>query len=131
MYNRYIPQPDGSYQKNRCPDKVTEFTPKPPCPPPSQPSEPPSCSESIPVQPQSPPPCGHSRPQRQSPRQPVRKPEQQEPGGIGIGTFLRQLLPKNFDTGDLIVILLLLLMSSDCREEQNTALLTLAIYLFL
>lgn len=50
---------------------------------------------------------------------------------MGVGAFLRQLLPKDFDTGDLIVVLLLLLMSSDCKEDQNTALLTLALYLFL
>jgi hypothetical protein len=44
---------------------------------------------------------------------------------------LRQLLPKNFDTGDLLIILLLLLMAGDSKEDQNTALLTLALYLFL
>ena len=41
------------------------------------------------------------------------------------------MLPKNIDTEDLLIILLLLLMSGDCAEDQNTALLTLAIYLFL
>ena len=45
--------------------------------------------------------------------------------------FLRSLLPKNLDTGDLVVVLLLLLIAGDSREEQNTALLTLALYLFL
>lgn len=49
----------------------------------------------------------------------------------GIGHFLRQLLPKDFDTGDLMIILLLLLMSGDCPEDQNWALLTLALYLFM
>ena len=48
-----------------------------------------------------------------------------------MGSFLRQLLPKDFDTSDLIVVLLLLLMAGDCPEDQNTALLTLAIYRFL
>lgn len=48
-----------------------------------------------------------------------------------MGGFLRQLLPKEFDTGDLLIVLLLLLMAGDCPEEQNTALLTLALYLFL
>jgi hypothetical protein len=47
-----------------------------------------------------------------------------------VDGFLRQLLPKDFDTGDLMVVLLLLLMAGDCPEDQNTALLTLAIYLF-
>ena len=35
------------------------------------------------------------------------------------------------DTGDLLVIILLLQMAGDCAEDQNTALLTLALYLFL
>ena len=47
------------------------------------------------------------------------------------GGFLRSLLPKDLDTGDLAVVLLLLLIAGDCREQQNTALLTLALYLFL
>jgi len=41
------------------------------------------------------------------------------------------LLPKNLDTGDLLVIILLLLMAGDCAEDKNTALLTLALYLFM
>ena len=48
-----------------------------------------------------------------------------------IGGFLKRLLPKDFDTGDLIVVLLLLLMAGDKPEEKNTALLTLALYCFL
>ena len=45
--------------------------------------------------------------------------------------FLRTLLPKGLDTGDLLIIVLLLLMAGDCEDEKNTALLTLALYLFL
>jgi len=48
-----------------------------------------------------------------------------------VGSFLRQLLPKDFDTGDLIVVLLLLLMAGDCEEDKNNALLTLALYFFM
>ena len=93
MYNRYIPQQDGSYRKNRMPDQPAPppeppVPPAPPCPPPSR--------------------TGHS-----------------------AWGFLRQLLPKDLDTGDLLIILLLLLMAGDCKEDQNTALLTLALYLFL
>ena len=44
---------------------------------------------------------------------------------------MRNLLPKNFDTADLLVVILLLLMAGDCREDQNSALLTLALYLFM
>lgn len=59
------------------------------------------------------------------------KPEHRTPSTGSIGGFLRQLIPKNFDTGDLIVVLLLLLMAGDKPEDQNTALLTLALYCFL
>ena len=55
----------------------------------------------------------------------------QEPQHSGIGSFFRHLLPKDLDTGDLLIILLLLLMAGDCVEDQNTALLTLALYLFM
>ena len=48
-----------------------------------------------------------------------------------ISGFLRRLIPKDFDTGDLIVVLLLLLMAGDKPEDRNTALLTLALYCFL
>jgi hypothetical protein len=47
------------------------------------------------------------------------------------GDFLRRLIPKDLDTGDLLIIVLLLLMSADCQEEKNSALLTLALYLFM
>ena len=45
--------------------------------------------------------------------------------------FLRQLLPMGLDTGDLLIVILLVLMAGDCPDEKNTALLTLALYLFL
>ena len=96
MYNRYVPQQDGSHRRNRIED--------PPQPNHTPPPEPPKM----------PPPAQHGPP----------------PTG-SISGFLRQLLPKDFDTGDLIVVLLLLLMAGDKPEEKNTALLTLALYCFL
>lgn len=99
MYNRYIPQQDGSYQRRPAPDKHQEPQKQhpeqnsPPPPPPMQPS---------------------------APRQPQ-----------AVGGFLRNLLPREFDTGDLIVVLLLLLMAGDCEQERNNALLTLALYFLL
>ena len=72
---------------------------------------------------QSPPPQ-HNRPPEPVPPPPSRQ-------GRSAEGFLKSLLPKNLDTGDLVVVLLLLLMAGDCKEEQNTALLTLALYLFL
>ena len=109
MYNRYIPQPDGSYRRNR----MTESPP----PMPQQPPAPPVAAPSIPAKLPPPPP-------RPIPPKPKRKPEP-------TGNFLRQLLPKDFDTEDLLIVVLLLLLSGDCRDDQNTALLTLVLYLFL
>lgn len=109
MYNRYVPQPDGSYRRNRIPDPVRHRPPKPvpiedDCPPPE------------------PSPCSEPR-QEHSERRPSRHREEGSVDG-----FLRQLLPKDFDTGDLIVILLLLLMAGDSQEDRSNALLTLALY---
>ncbi len=100
MYNRYIPQQDGTHKRNRMEE------PPRPAPPPQKP----------PMQdaPPSPPQPAYSVP----------------PTG-NIGSFLRKLLPKDFDTGDLIVVLLLLLMAGDKPEDKSSALLTLALYCFL
>lgn len=110
MYNRYIPQPDGSYRRRSMAEPERPAPPPPP-PPPEPPGEPPPREEVCPE-----PRC---------PRQ------ERRPPPMPAGSFLKQLLPKDLDTGDLIVILLLLLMAGDCREDKNTALLTLALYLFL
>ena len=108
MYNRYIPQPDGSHRCSRLPDPAKQ--PPPPPPPPAPPK--PECTP------------GECPPPKPPPHR-----EKQNCGSVG--GFLRRLLPGNFDTADLIVVLLLLLMASDCAEEQNTALLTLALYLII
>ncbi len=120
MYNRYIPQADGSYRRNRIQEIVQEAEQKTaPCPPAAAPGKEPQhtpCNN-----------CMHNPvPRRPAP---LREPCRRE--CTGIGSFLRQLLPKDFDIEDLLVILLLLLMAGDCQEDQNTALLTLALYLFL
>lgn len=107
MYNRYIPQPDGSYQRNRMPDPSKNHKQQP-----CRQSQPP-CSPQPPEKPQhhdSFPPAGR------------------HPDSI-LGIF-RNLLPKNIDTGDLIIVLLLLLISNDCEKDRNHALLTLALYFF-
>ena len=104
MYNRYIPQPDGSYRRNRMSDAARP-APVRPVPPKAPPEK---------------PPCAPPKPEPQ----PCAKPKPELPAG----GFLRQLLPKDFDTGDLIVVLLLLLMAGDCEEDRNNALLTLALY---
>lgn len=93
MYNRYIPQSDGSYRKNRIPEQ------SPPAAPPS-----PEIPQPLP----HPPPPGNS-----------------------AGGFLKNLLPKDLDTGDLLIILIILLMAEQNQQERNTALLTLALYFFM
>lgn len=117
MYNRYIPQHDGSYCRKTVPERPKE----PPCPAPVEKPQAPPCSPSPPAVPL---PCPSPQPRR---RPPVPR---QEPS-LSIGSFMKQLLPKDFATEDLLIVLLLLLMAGDCPEEQNTALLTLALYLFL
>lgn len=126
MYNRYIPQPDGSFHRRQYPDASAHPAP-PGHPKPEKPvnpaeAEPCSAPHAPPTPPQ--PPCCRCRSCKH-------KKTSGDSQSSGIGTFLKQLLPKDFDTGDLMVILLLLLMSSDCGEDQNTTLLTLALYLFL
>lgn len=110
MYNRYIPQPDGSYRRNRVQEpKRTEH------------------------------PSGTKREVNLPPRQDISVKEDTDVNqkipvsrqDSSIGSFLKQLLPKGLDTGDLLIILLLLLMAGDCAEDQNTALLTLVLYLFM
>ena len=103
MYNRYIPQPDGSYRRNAMPDSrqnVQRQTPQRPAPPP---------------------------PSMPQPSPPQKRPPQQD----SIPSFLRQLIPQGFDTGDLIIVLLLLLIAGDSQESRSNALLTLALYFIL
>ena len=115
MYNRYVPQPDGSFRRNRIEEPRHKATAKPknhcekanPC---NAPPEAPPCL---------PPITETSHPSRCSSHQ------------ESAGGFLQNLLPKNLDTGDLIVILLLLLLAGDCEEDRSNALLTLALYLFM
>ena len=102
MYNRYIPQSDGSFRKRQMPDRVN--------------SQPVNDSSPVPRSDPAPPP-------------PPQRPPVPASGSI-LG-FFRNILPKEFDTGDLIIVLLLLLMAGDCEEEKNNALLTLALYFFM
>ena len=103
MYNRYIPQPDGSYRRNPMPEQQTQ-----------QPRQAHRASSPPSIPPQGPPP-------------PVEPLLRSEP----VPAFLRQLLPQGFDTGDLIIVLLLLLIAGDSQESRGNALLTLALYFIL
>lgn len=120
MYNRYTREPDGSYRRSRIAEPPSQH----PTPPPPQENKcDPPLSLPLPPDPPVRRPAVPSRPMPSRPRKP------QEP--VSVGHFLKQLLPKNFDTEDLLIVVLLLLMSGDCREDQNTALLTLVLYLFM
>ena len=114
MYNRYIPQPDGSYRRNPIQEQRpnNQRPPQRPAHPPQRPSPPPPPPQSMP---------------QPTPQPPPKRAPQPEP----IPGFLRQLIPQGFDTGDLIVVLLLLLIAGDSRENRSHALLTLALYFIL
>lgn len=103
MYNRYVPQSDGSYRRSRMEDQSQR----------QQRSEPPAKPMPAPVA------CEE---------QPAPKPHHPNQN---VGGFFKHLLPPNFDTGDLIIMLLLLLLAGDCEEDKTTAMLTLVLYLFM
>ena len=103
LYNRYIPQSDGSFQKNRMADSRPPQPPRHTAPPPAPPPPKMPCPDTIPHS------CKNT----------------------SASGFLKQLLPKDFDTGDLLVIILLLLMAGDCEDEKTTVLLTLILYFFM
>jgi len=125
MYNRYIPQPDGSYRRNRVPDNIPQPQ-KPKAPPPSPPCPPVADTPSPELCSPPPPPA----PKRKHRHPPEHKPQPCN-GTDSISGFFRNLIPKDLDTGDLLIILLLLLMCGDREEDRNNALLTLALYFFL
>ena len=102
MYNRYIPQSDGSYRRDRVGQRQ-EHRPHP------------EQQQETKVE------C-HPEPEH-----PVAVKQKE----VSAGSFLRNLLPRGLDTGDLLVIILLLLIAGDCEDDQNFALLTLVIYLFM
>lgn len=114
MYNRYVPQDDGTFRKKQIQEQKSsgQYTPQPVTLHVEHRET--VEKESVPQE--------HCEPPQQTP--PCRQ-------SIPAGSFLRQLLPKNMDTGDLLIVLLLLLMAGDCAEDKNTALLTLALYLFM
>ena len=128
MYTRYIPQADGSFRRSRVPEPVNN---------PQRPDERPTDrQEAVPKEP-APKPNAAFAPQprsygyqNHSAPSPRNVPYHDSPP-VSVGSFLKGLLPQNFDTEDLIVVLLLLLMSGNSGKDQNAALLTLVIYLFL
>ncbi len=134
MYNRYIPQPDGSFRRKQVSDMQASSA-KPMMPkalPNQQPQRQMSDSAIAPNRPRNgQPSAAHRSPHSASSSQRRQEHRQYAPAPMPVGSFFRQLLPKDFCTEDLIVVLLLLLMAGDSQKDQNSALLTLALYLFL
>lgn len=140
MYNRYIPQPDGSYRRNRI-QEDQDCAPTQHYKPEGDSLPDPCCEQATncqtcPNERMKPDHSHRPRPQRpmhhrqEKYTKPCAYESRQDTQG-SVGSFLRGLLPKNFDTGDLLIVLLLLLMAGDCKEDQNSALLTLALYFFM
>ena len=102
LYNRYVPQADGSFLKTKVQSS----------------EDPQKCygQEEIP---------------QISCRKPEYHQNECSHNAAPLGKFFRNLLPHNLDTEDLIVILLLLLLSQDGGKNGNRAMLTLGAYLFL
>lgn len=137
MYNRYVPQPDGSYRRKQVRD------PQPSVPVQKQEprKEEDPCEEKKPECPPEPcqaPPETHGNEHKAPPethrnehKAPPKRPKEPSKQASSAFSFLRNLLPNDFDTGDLLIVMLLLLMAGDCEDGQNTALLTLALYLFM
>lgn len=116
MYNHYIPQSDGSYRRSTVPDQNRRNQPQNNQPRPQQ------------QQQQSPPP-----PQPERPIAPPQKEHRPDNTceGESILSFLRNLLPQQIDTTDLLVVLLILLMNKDDDPNGFSPLLTLALYFLL
>jgi hypothetical protein len=112
LYNRYIPQSDGTYRRSRVEEPA-------PVRKSSKPEEKQKGSSSKQIQ-----TLPHAK------NAPIKNSTDLSSDKNPLG-FLSHLFPKDFETSDLLVVLLLLLMSGENREDQNTALLTLILYLFL
>ena len=95
MYNRYVPQPDGSYHRQQMQERNRqhqEYTP-PSAPSPAPPQQE-YCAPTAPPQQEYCPP-----------------PKQTAPAPWSLPTFFKQLLPRGVDTADLLILLLLLLIA--------------------
>lgn len=110
MYNRYIPQSDGSFRRSQVNDGGASRSPGN----------------------QRQPQAGQNAPPSPPPQAPAPV-HQGSPGDMGMGNmggFLKGLLPRSFDTEDMIIILLLLLFGNS-GKDTNATFLTLILYLFL
>ena len=111
MYNRYIPQSDGSFRRSQVNDGGASRSPE----------NQRQAGQNAPPSPPPPPPQAPATVHQGSPR---------DMGMGNMGGFLKGLLPQSFDTEDMIIILLLLLFGNS-GKDTNATFLTLILYLFL
>ena len=109
MYNRYTPRQDGGFRHDRVPEPAKPPQNAPPPKPSPQPEMPRDC-----------PP--------ETPSQTCARPEPRPPQPNSATSFLSGLLPRNMDTGDLLMLLILLLLITDGSEEAPNPLLTIALF---
>lgn len=122
MYNRYKSQSDGTFLKKTLPENS-------PAPEGKRKDQ----HLNFSVQQQAPEhmrTTAYSAPQYNTNpgKSKINKPVQKD---VSAASFLQDLIPKNIEVSDMLIILLLLLISNDCPEEHNNALLTLALYLLI
>lgn len=117
MYNRYIPGANGTFQRTVVDDR----------PPPRQiqPQTPPQAAPRYPAEPVQEPVC-----------EAVCEPEcETAPACPEHGSsehFLRRLLPRGIDLGELLALLIVLLLLVDSEEDDTlTVLVTIAAFLLL
>lgn len=118
MYNRYKSQSDGTFVKKTLPENTSPLDN-------SQRIHRGNTSQES-QQLFTPPVPTHHGGQR-----PTQHTKKALPKDDSASTFLKNLLPKNMEVSDILIIILLLLISNDCPEEHNNALLTLALYLLI
>lgn len=105
MYNRYTPRQDGGYRHDRVPEA-------------SRPQQ---------TSPSSQPPCKPEASNHTPPPEPCREPPE-HPHPSSATSFLSSLLPRNMDTGDLLMLLILLLLITDGSDDAPNPLLTIALF---
>lgn len=112
MYNRYTPRQDGGFNRDRIPERSDS-------PPQNQPRSHTAPNDSSPS-------AEHTAPHAER----AHVHEWSDPHGktSSATSFLAGLLPKNMDTGDLLMLLILLLLITDGSEDAPDPLLTIALF---
>ena len=122
MYNRYILQNDGSYKRKAMPENLPGYKKSTEKSRQHVPDDKSADETNV--------PCVEEHPRKMQCKECQKNRERKYIPEINAGSFIKDLLPKDLDTGDLLIIVLLLLISADSSDDQGNALLTLALYFF-